>query len=424
MFIEIDLKKYRIFIAIVLLGFASGLPLLLVGSTLQAWYTVEHASLAKIGWLSLIGLPYVLKFLWAPLLERPLFRMFPRRTSWLLPVQILLILSLLIMACLSPEKMPKLLALLGFCVAFLSASQDILINALQIEVVHSHELGKSAACYISGYRVAMLVSGGIALIIAQYWGFDASYRIMAGLVLSGILGTWLAREGHAVSLLGTSNSEHSYLEPFRQLCSRPHIFYIFIFIFIYKISYSFSLIMTPTFLIRAAHFNLAEIGIVTKGIGFTMVILGSFVGGIWIPKLKFYRSLLWFGSFEAMSNIGYGLLVYFPGSLPFLALVMGLENFFSGMENIALVAYIMSLSQKQYSATQFAFLSAIATSSRVLLGPLAAYLVAHLGWFKFYVVISIVFGLVMGYLRFIRFYGFSSEHLDHGNMQSAFDPNV
>ncbi len=389
----------RRLLIIFLLGFASGLPLLLIGSTLQAWYTEAGINIVTIGALTLIGIPYTWKFVWSPLMDRFVPAFLGRRRGWLLITQVILFLLIGMMAFMQPGLSPMLLAITALIVAFMSASQDIAINAYQTDILLSHERGPGSAMYVGGYRLAMYVTGGLALIMAQFMGWHLTYMLMAGLMFIGILATLLAPEPQynqkPPNTLGAA-----VIEPFREFLSRKHAIAILIFIVIYKLSYAFILTMTPTFLLRDLGFSLADVGTVNKIVGISATILGVFIGGSLTARFGIFRALLIFGFLQAFGNLSYMLLAIVGKNYPLMVTAITLENFFAGMETAAFVAFIMSLCDHRFTATQFALLSALAAYGRVFVGPFAGVMIEHIGWASFYFWTFIIAlpGLILLYL--------------------------
>ncbi len=371
------------------LGFASGLPLALTGSTLQAWLATSKVNIETIALFSLVGLPYTLKFLWAPVMDRYIPPLLGRRRGWMLVTQCILIGLIVWMANTHPGKSTLLLACLALAVAFCSASQDISIDAYRTDLLHSEERGLGAALSVSGYRVAMLVSGGLALIMAEFAGWRLTYSLMAALMVVGIVSslfgpepTW--REAPAVNLY------QAVVEPFKEFLQRTHALPILAFIVLYKLGDAFAGTLTTAFLLRGVHFSLAEVGLINKWLGFAATVVGSLLGGTIMVRFGLYRCLLGFGFLQGVTNIGFSILALIGKSYVGMILAVGLENFSSGMGTAVFVALLMSLCNHRYSATQYALLSALASVGRVMMGPPAGVLVAHLGWAEFFVLAFIV----------------------------------
>ena len=384
------------------LGFASGLPLALTGGTLQAWATVEQVSLQQIGFLTLVGTAYTLKFLWAPLIDRYAPPLLGRRRGWMLLMQVLLALGMMLMGTLSPSQNLFPLALLAVAVAFCSATQDIAFDAYRSDALRKEERGAGAALSVLGYRLAMLGSGGLALILADQWlGWGHTYMLMGGLMLVMALATLWAPEPEEVALAPRSLSD-AVLEPFKEFFSRPGAITVLVLIVLYKLGDAFAGALSTTFLIRAAGFSATEVGTVNKLLGLAATIVGALAGGTLMAKLGLYRSLLLFGVLQGVSNLGFWVISVAPHNVILMASAVGLENLCGGMGTAAFVALLMGLCNQQFSATQFALLSALSAVGRTYLaGPLTPPLVEYAGWPSFFIltVLIAVPGLILLYWR-------------------------
>ncbi len=384
-------RTYTIFFLIFILGFSSGLPLLLTSSTLQAWFTEQGLSLISIGSLSLVGIPYILKFLWAPFFDLISLPFSSLRKGWLLVFQFILIILFFLFSFIHPAKTPIVMAFVALVITLISASQDIIINALQIELVTKNQLGLSVAAYVTGYRVAMIVSGGLALILAQYIGFSKTYQLMTLIMIPCILATFFIKEPLVKKTEEKKFSFNTYFDPFKNILKRKNIGYFLFFIFYFKISYSLNLIMTPTFLLRDLHFSLAEVGTVNKTFGISMTILGVLMGGIIVRFLSMKNCLIYAGLAEALSNQLYALLALIGKNISLLFLAVSCESFFSGLESAVFTSFLMWQCDRKFTASQFAFLAAFSTLPRIILGPIAGALLNYITWFEFYIITILLF---------------------------------
>ena len=373
------------------LGFASGLPLALTGGTLQAWATVEQVSLQQIGFLTLVGTAYTLKFLWAPLIDRYAPPWLGRRRGWMVLMQVLLALGILAMGCLSPGQNLLPLALIAVFVAFCSATQDIAFDAYRSDVLHKDERGAGAALSVLGYRLAMLVSGGLALILADQWlGWGTTYMLMGGLMLLAALASFWAPEPEVPAQTPRSLTQ-AVIEPFNEFFSRPEAVTVLVLIVLYKLGDAFAGALSTTFLIRAAGYTATEVGTVNKLLGLAATIVGALAGGALMAWLGLYRSLMLFGVLQAISNLGFWLISVGPHSIWLMAAGVGIENLCGGMGTAAFVALLMGLCNQQFSATQFALLSALSAVGRTYLaGPLTPPLVQYAGWPTFFLLTVLI----------------------------------
>jgi PAT family beta-lactamase induction signal transducer AmpG len=373
------------------LGFASGLPLALTGGTLQAWATIEQVSLQEIGFLTLVGTAYTLKFLWAPLVDRYAPPWLGRRRGWMVLMQVLLALGMLAMGCLSPGQSLLPLALLAVFVAFCSATQDIAFDAYRSDVLRKDERGAGAALSVLGYRLAMLVSGGLALIMADQWlGWGATYMLMGALMLLMALASFWAPEPEVPTQTPRS-LQQAVLEPFREFFGRPEAVTVLVLIVLYKLGDAFAGALSTTFLIRAAGYTASEVGTVNKLLGLAATIVGVLAGGALMARLGLYRSLMLFGLLQAVSNLGFWVISVGPHNVWIMAAGVGIENLCGGMGTAAFVALLMGLCNQQFSATQFALLSALTAVGRTYLaGPLTPQLVQYAGWPTFFLLTVLI----------------------------------
>jgi PAT family beta-lactamase induction signal transducer AmpG len=379
--------SWRMLVAFVM-GFACGLPLLLTGSVLQAWMTVEGVDLSVIGLFALVGLPYTVKFLWAPLLDRYTPPLFGRRRGWLILAQGGLIASLIWLGLSNPGENLLMVALLAFLVTFFSASQDIVVDAYRREDLADEELGLGASFYVNGYRVGMLLAGSGGLILADFIPFSTVYLLMALTMVLGLLTTLLAREPKVAA--GTPQSlKEAVVSPFQEYFSRPEAWLFLLFILFYKVGDTMAATMTMPFYLDIG-FSMSEIGTVVKLFGFWATIIGGLLGGILILRLGIYRSLWFFGILQGLSTAGFALLVWSGNSVAWLAGVIAFENLSSGMGTAAFVAFMASLTNKRFTATQYALLSSLMGVPRVFAGASTGFIVELTGWVWFFILCSLI----------------------------------
>jgi PAT family beta-lactamase induction signal transducer AmpG len=372
--------------AVLWLSFASSLPLVLVGSTLQAWYTTAGVDLLTIGMLTLVGQPYVYKFLWAPVCDRfypARFLGLDHRRAWIFLCQLGLVLGLVAMAFSHPKTHPWELASLAFMVAVLSATQDIAIDAYRVDVLKTEWRGFGAAVTSFGGRLAILVASALALIFAEYLGWRVTYLIMATVLASCLIASWRAPMVSAHPYRPT-RLRKAFTEPLLDLWQRPRIVLIVLFIISYKLCDALAFALNTTFLLRGLGFQLAEVGLIYKSVSVLALLLGSFVGGYYLARLGLFRALWYFGIVQALSNLAYFWLALVGKNYLVMITTVFIEYFCSGVSTVAFVVFLMSLCRSQYSAAQYAILTAIAALARVFAGPEVALLVDKLGWAGFY----------------------------------------
>lgn len=387
---------------LLVLGFSSGLPLALTSGTLQAWATIDGVSLQNIGFLTLVGSAYTLKFLWAPFVDRYAPPLLGRRRGWILVMQLLLAGFIAAMGQFSPSGSLGILAVLAVIVAFLSATQDIAFDAYSTDVLRHEERAAGAALRVLGYRLAMIVSGGLALVLADQWlGWGNTYVAMGGFIGLCALVTLMAPEPEQQAYAPPSLRD-AVVEPLVEFFSRPGAWTILLLIVLYKLGDAFAGALSTTFLLRGAGFTGTEVGAVNKVFGLAATIVGALAGGSIMTRLGLYRSLMWFGILQAVSNFGYWLLAITPPHLLTMGTVVGIENLCGGLGTAAFVALLMALCRKEFSATQFALLSALAAVGRTYLaGPGTPPLVDAFGWAGFFILTVFIAlpGLVLLRLR-------------------------
>ncbi len=366
------------------LGFASGLPLPLTAGTLQAWLTVAGVDLRTIGIFTLVGLPYTLKFLWAPVMDRFVPPWLGRRRGWMIVTQVGLIVGVAAMAATGPGETPWVLGLLAVMAAFVSASQDIVFDAYRTDLVRPAERGLSAGLWVNGYRLALLVSGAAALILAEYIGWQETYLFMAALMFIGV-GTILFSPEPSVVVAVPKNLSEAAWGPIQEFFSRSSAGAILLLVILYKIGDAFAGALMTAFLIGGVGFSPADVG-VTKGLGLGATLLGALLGGAAMTRIGLIRSLLLFGVLQAVSNLSFMALASTGKSYPMLILAVAFENLSGGMGTAAFVALVMSLCDHRFTATQFALLSSLEALGRVFLGRPSADLVAAVGWVWFFFV--------------------------------------
>lgn len=371
------------------LGFSSGLPLALTSGTLQAWLAVEGVDLHTIGLFTLVGLPYTLKFFWSPVMDRFVPPWMGRRRGWMLTTQIGLMLGIAAIGFSSPKHAPLAVAALALVVAFLSASQDIAFDAYRTDVLHEKERGFGAGISVLGYRIAMLASGALALIIADYTGWLSAYLLMTGLLLIGVAATLYAPEPE-VRVTPPRTMKEAVVGPLREFFERPGALLLLATIVLYKLGDAFAGSLSTAFLLRGVGFSLTDVGVVNKGMGVAATLVGVIIGGGLMVRLGLFRSLMVFGILQAVSNLSFMLLAWVGKSYALLVVAVGLENITGGMGTAAFVAFMMALCNHRYTATQYALLSSLASLGRQYTGPPAGYLVEWVGWVEFFFVTTLV----------------------------------
>ena len=369
----------RRLLVLLLLGFASGLPLFLTGSTLKAWMTDEGLSLGTIGLFSFVTLPYSLKVFWAPFLDRFALPGLGRRRGWMLAMQGGMALALVLLATTQPRLDLQRVVLLALAVAVASATFDIAVDAWRAEALEQKHIGLGNSIHIAAYRVAMLVSGGLALILAQTFGWRATYLLMALFTLLGMAGTWLATNTDAVARAPRTLQE-AISGPLKDLLQRKGIGYLLAFAVFYKLGDWLAEAMTMPFLMRGMGFTKLQIGTVQKTTAMVAIILGGLIGGWMLMRMSLRKALWICGFVQAGSILGFWAISMLGRHLPLLVAANTLENLAYGMGSSALVALLMGSCNRTYTGTQYALFSALTALPRTLFGGMTGFMAEAYGW--------------------------------------------
>lgn len=390
------LQKKMIFVF--LMGFASGLPLLLTSKTLQAWMTDANVDLTIIGIFALVGLPYTLKFLWSPIMDLWVPPFLGRRRGWMLISQIGVSISIIGIAFTKPNENQWIVAFFALLIAFFSASQDIIVDAYRRETLDDNELGIGSTLYIYGYRLAMLISGAVALFLADHIPWKVVYIIMAFSMIVGIATTLLSPEPDIKGKPPKSLKE-SILFPLIDFLKRKGAFEILLFILLYKLGDNIAGSLTTTFYLKIG-FTKTEIAAIAKTLGLFSTLFGAFIGGVIILYMGINRSLWIFGILQALSTFSYAILVHTGPKNWALAGVISFEDISSGMGTAAFMAFMASITNKRFTATQYALLTSLSGVPRVLISTPAGFLVKHLGWTLFFILCGLI--AIPGILLLLR----------------------
>ncbi len=400
-------------LTILFLGFSSGLPLLLVFSTLSVWLKIEGVSLTAIGLFSLVRTPYTFKFLWAPVIDRVslpvLTDLFGRRRSWALVTQVALMASIFGMASTSPAENPGMTALFALLVAFTSASQDIVIDAYRVEILENDEQGIGATAIVLGYRIGMLMAGAGALWLAAVFTWNQVYAIMGVFVAIGMATVFFAHEPATGSSLAAAEAEEEriaghlakglapwlarmlawfyegVIAPFRDFMGHSGWAAVLAFIALYKLGESYLGVMAGPFYI-AMGFSTVEIANVTKAFGLGATIAGGIIGGVLVHRFGIMRSLMICGVLQIAGTLMFVVQAKVGHSVPMLMVTITAENISSGMATTAFVAYLSSLCNQAYTATQYALLSSMMAFTRDVLSASAGWVADQVDWSVFFLI--------------------------------------
>lgn len=367
-----------------LMGFSAGVPLLMTISILQAWMKESGIDLSTIGLFGLVGIPYSLKFLWAPFLDRFSLPFLGRRRGWLLVSQILIIVTILGISYIDITSQLTGLVMLCLGLTFLSATQDILIDAYRRENVSEKHLPLASSLYIIGYRVAMAVIGSLGFILSDIISFNLVYLCLSGFMMVGIITTLISDEGDFII-----KSRESIIEPFIDYFRKNKALIILAFIFIYKIGDMLAFFMSVPYYLDL-EYTKSQIGYM-KFIGTWMTLLGSFIGGILLVKYNnIMKGLFYFGILQMVSTFGYVILSWVEPNLILLCSVGSFESFCSGLGTAVFISYIALLTNIKFTGTQYALLSSFVAIPRTIFTSQTGFLVESIGWEYFFIFCTLI----------------------------------
>jgi PAT family beta-lactamase induction signal transducer AmpG len=367
------------------LGFASGLPFNLPQSTLQAWLASLDVDLKTIGWLTLVGLPYAFKFLWAPLLDRFVPPFLGRRRGWIVLLQAALALVIAALGLRPPNEAIYAVAVLALLLSFLSASQDVVIDAYRTDTLRPVERGLGSSAVQLGWRLASLVSGAVALVLSKFIGWRDTYFLMALLMAATVVLTLLAPEPER-RVMPPRTLRAAVLEPLGELLARPGALALVGLVVLYKVGDAAALSLSTAFLIKGVGFTAEQVGAVAKTTSLAAILVGTVIGGLVFARLGLYRSMMIFGVLQAATNLLYSWLAVTGHSMPVMIVAVGVDNLAGAMGATVFGAFIMALCDPRFSAFQFAILSSLSATARSVMGPIAAAIVGTIGWPRFFVV--------------------------------------
>ena len=383
------LFRDRRFLIMLALGFAAGVPLPLTGFVLRQWFSESNISLAAIGFTALIGTAYSLKFLWSPVMDHaspPVFRALGRRRGWLASIQPPLMVAILALGFTDPASAAWLTAAVAVLVAFLSASQDIVIDAYRIEILEEQDQGYGFACYVWGYRFALLAANAGALGLVGLIGWSGAFAYCAGLVAIGFIAVLFAPEPVAPpreEMPWGARMKLAVVDPFADFMRRRHWLAILLFVVLFKLGEALAGIMTPPF-DRAIGFNRADVAQVAVVFGLVMSLAGVLAGGFFVARIGVGRALVITGLLQMLSNLMYVALYWSGRDIGMLYAQVGVENFTDGLADAAFVAYLTGLTNRAFSATQYALLSSLAAVPLRFLGAWSGQWAEALGWTNFF----------------------------------------
>jgi PAT family beta-lactamase induction signal transducer AmpG len=371
-------------------GFTSGLPLFILISLLPAWLMESGLELKAIALFSFIQLPYVLKFLWAPLFDGFSFSM-GRRRGWLIIFQVLLLASISMAGLLDPKSQLMTVAIISTAIAFFSASQDAVIDAYRRELLLDNELGLGTAIHVNAYRIAGLIPGSLALILADIFAWELVFFITGLFMIPGIILTILIKEP-LLKVMPPKTIKEAVIEPFMEFINRKGIkeaILILLFIFLYKVGDSMATALATPFYMDLG-FSMTEIGVIAKTVGFWASIIGGILGGILMIKIGINRALWIFGFMQMFATLSFAWLAISGYSALILGITVGLEFFAAGLGTTAFIAYIAKTTNPKFTATQFALFTGLSAVPRTITNASTGYLVEFFGWHNFFIFCSFI----------------------------------
>ncbi len=372
-------------------GFSSGLPLYTLIALVPAWLRSEQIDLKAIGLFTLIQLPYVWKFLWSPLADRYAFGKFGRRRSWMLVTQIALIFAIALFGLFEPAQDLWAIAWLALTVALFGATQDIALDAYRREILADAELGLGNAIHVNAYRIAGLVPGSLALVLADHLPWQSVYWVTALFMLPGIAMTLTVSEPKINGGL-PKNLRTAVIEPFHEFITRAGwraALLTLAFIFLYKLGDSMATALATPFYLDMG-FSKSEIGLIAKNAGLWPSVIGGLLGGLWMVRLGINRALWLFGAVQVVSILGFAVLSQMPGNRIALASTISFEALGVGLGTVAFVAFIARATNPLYTATQFALFTSLAAVPRVVINATTGWIVERIGWFDFFLLCTLL----------------------------------
>ena len=369
------------------LGFSSGLPLFVLLSLVQAWLSKSGLNVKTLGLFALVMFPYTWKFLWSPLMDRYHFGSLGRRRSWMVLTQVSLFVGIGAMGWLDPHSQVSLIALFASVIAFLSASQDVVLDAYRREMLSDQEQGLGSAIFVNAYKVSGMVPGALSLALADHFAWSTVFWVTAAFMLPGLACALCIKEPQTYGA-PPKNLREAVVLPFQEFVRRDGwrgAFWVLAFIFLYKLGDSMATALATKFYLDLG-FTMTQIGAVAKMTGFWASLAGGILGGIWMVKLGINRGLWIFGVIQAVAVLGFVWLAQAGANTAVLATVIGFEAFGVGLGTAAFVAYIARTTDPRYTATQFALFTSLAAVPRTFINASVGYIIELTGWSYFFLI--------------------------------------
>ena len=397
-------------LAMFALGFSSGFPFYVIREVLKAWLTDANIDLGTIGLFSAVALPYTWKFVWSPAMDGVTVPFLGRRRGWMILTQIGLLILIAVMGQLNPTESLKMMAVVAFCIAVLSASQDIVLDAFRREYLTDEELGLGTGIWMNAWRFGMFASTGTAFFLADSIGYPAVHLVLSMMMGVGIITTLLVPEPET-GVTPPRTLQETVIEPFREFFSRGGAWWVLAFILMYKLGDNMAGAMNIPFILKTG-FTKQEYFVIVKGIGMLALFGGAFLGGIIMIRLGIANSLWVFGILQAISTAGFALLVFLGKNHVLLSGIVAFEFLATGLGQAAYASYMAVQTNKRFTATQYAMMTSLMAIPGTVAAAVTGYMVEFLGWAGFYITCSLI--ALPGMLLLVRIapWGSSNEEID------------
>jgi len=397
-------------LAMFTLGFASGFPFYVVRDVLKLWLTDANIDLGTIGLFSAVALPYTWKFIWAPAMDGVTPPFLGRRRGWMLMTQIGLLILIALMGQLDPTKSLKMMAVVAFCIAVFSATQDIALDAFRREYLTDEELGLGTGIWMNSWRFGMYASTGTAFLLSDKIGYPAVHVVLSLMMGIGIITTLLVSEPDT-EVTGPRTLREAVVEPFREFFGRGGAWWVLAFILLYKVGDNMAGAMNIPYILKMG-FTKQEYFVIVKGIGMLALFGGAFLGGIVMVRLGIANSLWVFGILQAVSTACFALLVIVGKNHILLTGIVAFEFLATGLGQAAYASYMAVQTNKRFTATQYAMMTSLMAVPGTVAAALTGYMAEYLGWTGFYIICALVALPGMLLLMRIAPWGSSNEDID------------
>ncbi|MBX7230562.1 MAG: MFS transporter [Bdellovibrionales bacterium] len=392
-------------------GFSSGWPYLITRDILKMWMTESKVDLGTIGLFSLVALPYSLKFLWSPFMDRYSFKRLGRRRGWMIVSQLGLAFSIGLLGQFDPKIDLFYIAVMALVVSFFSASQDIIIDAHRREYLKDSELGLGSALYMNAFRGANMASLALAFIGADHLGFSTTYLLLAAVILLGTVVVLFTKEPEVIATPPRSLKE-AVVGPFQEFFHRPGAWLVLAFILLYKLGDNLAAALNVPF-VRLLGFEKTDYLVIVKGVGMASLFGGMFLGGILLMRISLYRALIYFGFLQMISIGGFALLSVVGKNTALLTFAVAFELFSAGLGTSAYSTFMALQTHTRFTATQYALMTSLMAVPGSVASAVTGYLASWFGWsgFYFFCMVAAVPGILL--IRYVCPKDFGTKRAAH-----------